>query len=81
MSPIEDLFVLDLAALKWTQVAVHEHTPLQRHAHCTTADGDGNLLMFGGIDELDTPCPSLYRAELPLPGSTKALRFTSAGNF
>ena len=81
MSPIEDMFVLDLAALKWTQVPVHEHTPLQRHAHCTTADGDGHLLMFGGIDELGTPCQSLYRAELPLPGSNQALRSTSMGNF
>lgn len=50
---LEDLFVLDLAAREWAEVALATSAcaPSPRHSHALTV-AEEKLYLFGGCDEL-----------------------------
>lgn len=70
MTPAEDLFVMDLEALRWSEILIESNNPLQRHGHRCTVTVQGEIWMYGGIDELESSCQNLYKAQLPYSDSS-----------
>lgn len=64
LTPMEDLFVLDLEERHWSEILLHDDVSLLRYGHCISVTNQGLLYTFGGVDDLGTACVGLFRLML-----------------